>query len=148
MTKNSSKESLEVKLQRKTSECDAAQRKIMSLKRELNRTESAFNSAVDTINEQAKKIELLEARLNTPELLSFADGVVSEAQHQRARWGPEHDQTKTNADWFWTLGYLSQKAMTAADLGHLDKALHHCISSAALLANWHAFLLSRLNESD
>ena len=75
--------------------------------------------------------------LNTPELRSFADGVVIEALHQRERWGAEHDQLKTPWDWFWTLGYLSQKAAHAALCGDRNKALHHMITAAALLANWH-----------
>jgi len=78
--------------------------------------------------------------LNTPEIHDFARGVVLEAQHQRQRWGTTHDAGKTNADWFWLVGYLASKALTAAGSGNVDKALHHTISTAAALANWHAAL--------
>lgn len=143
MTENSLPESLDSlssALEAKTSECEAAQRKIMSLKRDLRRTDLAFDSAVETINKLEAKIEALEAHLNTPELENFAAGVVSEAQHQRARWGSEHDATKTGADWFWLIGYLAQKALYAELAGDKDKALHHCISTASVLANWHSAL--------
>ena len=87
-----------------------------------------------------ERVAELETQLNTPELHDFAGGVVSEAQHQRARWGVENDAGKTPADWFWLLGYLAGKALAAANAGNAEKALHHCISSAAALANWHAHL--------
>lgn len=86
----------------------------------------------------ARRVQELEQQLNTPELQDFAAGVVSEAQHQRARWGSEHNAGKTAADWFWLIGYLAQKAMYAQLSGDTDKALHHTISTAAALANWHA----------
>lgn len=95
--------------------------------------------------------------LNTPELHDFARAVVLEALHQRARWGSQHDTGKAPADWFWLIGYLGGKALhhaqevdhlrrlsapstdTLVTLGrHGEKALHHTISAAAALANWHA----------
>ena len=84
---------------------------------------------------------LAEARqelLNTPELRDFAAGVQLEAQHQRERWGSDHDAGKTDADWFWLIGHLASKALHARTSGNTDKALHHTISTAAALANWHA----------
>ncbi len=83
----------------------------------------------------------LKALLNAPELVDFAGGVVREAAHQRERWGAKQDAGKEPADWFWLIGYLAQKAMMAQIAGDLDKAKHHCISTAAALANWHAALL-------
>lgn len=80
----------------------------------------------------------LKELLNTPELENFSKGVVLEAAHQRERWGSEHDADKQPADWFWLLGYLGGKALKAHTDGNTEKALHHCISSAAALANWHA----------
>lgn len=82
----------------------------------------------------------MNAALNTPELHDFSAGVVSEAQHQRERWGSTHDAGKTPEDWFWLIGYLAGKALHAAKAGDTDKALHHTISTAAALANWHAAL--------
>lgn len=84
------------------------------------------------------RIAEVERKLNTPELHNFAAGVVQEAAHQRERWGPSHDVGKEPQDWFWLLGYLGGKALKAHASGDTDKALHHCISSAAALANWHA----------
>lgn len=110
----------------------------MSLKRDQRRDELAFQSAVETINAQAARISELEAHLNTPELEHFAAGVISEAQHQRLRWGSTHDVGKGPADWFWLIGYLAQKALYAELNGDRDKALHHCISTAAAMANWHS----------
>lgn len=78
--------------------------------------------------------------LNTPELDDFSDGVSSEAKHQRARFGSEHDAGKGALDWFWLIGFLAQKAATSAIAGDVDKAKHHTISTAAALANWHAAL--------
>lgn len=87
----------------------------------------------------------LRDQLNTPELHDFAAGVVSEAQHQRERWGVEGDAGKTPADWFWLVGYLAGKALTAANASITEKALHHTISTAAALANWHAAMSGASN---
>ncbi len=83
-------------------------------------------------------IAALEAKLHNPELRDFATGVVYEAAHQRERWGASHDAGKEPQDWFWLLGWLAGKALKAHASGDKEKALHHCISSAAVLANWHA----------
>lgn len=87
----------------------------------------------------------LEKKLNTPELHDFSAAVTLEAAHQRERWGSEHDAGKEPADWFWLLGYLSGKALRAHMSGDLEKALHHTISSAAALANWHAAIEGKTN---
>lgn len=87
-----------------------------------------------------EEVAALRARLNTPEVEDFAVGVVSEAQHQRARYPSEHDAGKSPLDWFWLIGFLAQKATSAAIAGDREKALHHTISTAAALANWHAAL--------
>jgi hypothetical protein len=86
----------------------------------------------------ARQIVIYHERLNTPEIEEFAKGVVSEAQHQRDRWGEEHDKAHTPEDWFWRLAYLSTKALQAINAFDPEKAMHHMITSAALLANWHA----------
>lgn len=84
--------------------------------------------------------ERLKGLLNAPEVADFMVGVMREAAHQRERWGTDDDAGKTPMDWFWLLGYLAGKSVQAANLGDIDKALHHTISSAAALANWHAAL--------
>lgn len=80
----------------------------------------------------------LTALLNTPELHDFSKAVVLEAGHQRERWGAAHDAGKNPEDWFWLIGYLAGKALAALKSGNREKALHHTISTAAVLANWHA----------
>lgn len=83
------------------------------------------------------ELDRLRAILNTPVLEPFMEAAVHEAKHQRYRWGDEHDATKTAWDWFWTLGYLGGKAAHAALARDWDKAKHHTITAAAMLANWH-----------
>lgn len=87
------------------------------------------------------EVARLQALLNTPELHDFSRAVVLEAAHQRERWGADHDAGKEPEDWLWLLGWLAGKAVRAARAGDRDKALHHAISSAAVLANWHAAIL-------
>jgi hypothetical protein len=89
----------------------------------------------------SERIRALEAERDTPEIHDFAKGLVREAVHQRARWSSDHDAGKTPADWFWLIGYLAQKAMTSQMGGDIDKALHHVITTAAAMANWHAQML-------
>lgn len=103
-----------------------------------------------------EEVRKLDRRINNPLTDSFLDGVRIEAAHQVGRWGAAHDRGKAPLDWFWLVGFLSQKAATAAmradeshrrgdhDVAyHLDKALHHTISTAAALLNWHAHLKGR-----
>lgn len=79
------------------------------------------------------EVEAGREALNTPELNDFAAGVVAEGQHQRVRWGSSHDAGKAPLDWFWLIGFLAQKAATAAIAGDTEKAKHHTISTAAAL---------------
>ncbi|HYD87130.1 MAG TPA: hypothetical protein VEA80_06635 [Vitreimonas sp.] len=100
----------------------------------------------DTLTRVTRERDDALAKLNAPELRDFSRAVVLEAAHQRARWGSAHDAGKTPADWFWLIGYLAGKALHAADAGNSEKALHHTISSAAALANWHAAILGADNS--
>lgn len=119
--------------------------------------------------ESAAELRRLHALINTPELLSFRDGVVQEAVHQQERWGTEHDSGKTPEDWFWLIGYLAGRALehhkeaerldgeisnsSAPEYEvlrrqiarHREKAVHHCITAAAACANWHAAVVGHLN---
>lgn len=81
--------------------------------------------------------DALRKLIDSPELHDFARGAVLEAAHQVERWGTDHDSGKTPADWFWLVGYLAGKALHAQTSGNTEKALHHTISTAAALANWH-----------
>lgn len=84
--------------------------------------------------------EIRREIINTPETADFMAGVPLEAIHQRERWGTSHDEGKSPYDWFWLVGYLAQKAADASVRGDTEKAMHHTISTAAALANWHAAL--------
>jgi hypothetical protein len=86
------------------------------------------------------EVQRLDGLLNHPELHSFARGVVLEGAHQIARWGTVHDRAKDPQDWYWLVGYLAGKALRAHADGDTEKALHHTISTAAALGNWHAHI--------
>lgn len=89
-----------------------------------------------------EKLTSLTGLLNTPEIEDFDKAVPLEAAHQVQRWGTEHDAGKDPEAWFWLVGYLAGKALSALKAGDLDKAKHHCISTAAALRNWHAHIRS------
>jgi hypothetical protein len=73
-------------------------------------------------------------RINTPEIADFLSAVENEALHQRERWSVARDGGKEAADWFWLVGYLAGKALHDVK----GKRLHHIITAAAALLNWHA----------
>lgn len=79
------------------------------------------------------ELTCLQSLINTPHTADFMEAVQLEAIHQRERWGTEHDSGKTDADWFWLVGYLAGKAIHKP-----EKQLHHIITTAAALLNWHA----------
>lgn len=83
------------------------------------------------------EIQRLMNLIDTPHTEDFMQAVPLEAAHQIKRWGVEHDEGKTPFDWFWLVGYLAQKAATAAVNGDLEKAKHHTISTAACMLNWY-----------
>ena len=80
----------------------------------------------------------LHALVNNPQTTRFLEAVRAEVAHQVERWGTVHDRAKEPAEWFWLIGYLAGKALRSHVEGDTHKALHHTISSAAALANWHA----------
>ncbi|MGX1077292.1 hypothetical protein AB7M45_007902 [Bradyrhizobium elkanii] len=80
------------------------------------------------------------AALFSPEIQDWFEGARLEAGHQVFRFASEHDAGKTAFDWFWLIGYLAQKAATAAAAGDFEKAKHHTISTGAALLNWHRHL--------
>lgn len=105
----------------------------------------SHNDYANTMRQAADEFDRLRTLLNTPELHDFAKGVVLEAAHQQERWGSSHDGGKEPSDWFWLIGYLGGKALKAHIDGNTEKALHHTISTAAALANWHAAILGKTN---
>lgn len=85
-----------------------------------------------------ERVADLSKHIDTPEIHDFIGGAVSEAQHQRSRWGTEHDEGKSPSDWLWLVAYLATKATQAERYGDHDRYLHHIITCAAACANWHA----------
>lgn len=92
------------------------------------------------------EVQRLLGEINKPQTQDWIAAVKLEAAHQRERWGAEHDAGKAPADWFWLIGYLAGKALQAAVTGDREKALHHTISTAAVLANWHLALAGADNR--
>ena len=97
-------------------------------------TAAEYNDLVQARDE----LDRLLAIINRPEIAAFLRGTHVEAIHQVERWGTAHDRAKRPADWFWLIGYLAGKALHAQDAGDKEKAMHHCISSAAALYNGHS----------
>jgi len=91
------------------------------------------------------RVRELEAERDHPETEDFFKGVPLEAAHQRGRWPSEHDAGKSPADWFWLVGYLAGKCLASHIAGNREKALHHTISTAAALANWHLAIKGETN---
>lgn len=96
----------------------------------------------------------LNELLQVPEILDFVKAVQLEAAHQRKRWGADHDAGKSDADWFWLIGYLAGKALhnpcpkgqvSWVREDQLEKQLHRIITVAAAAANWHAAKLGKTN---
>ncbi len=103
----------------------------IELRRELSDTQTKLRDA-------ELDAERMRAELNTPHTADFLKAVNIEAAHQRARWGTELDAGKSAADWFWLIGYLAGKALEAWKRGDTAKLLHHIVTTAASLLNWHA----------
>ena len=78
--------------------------------------------------------------IERPQIGEFFDVARMEAAHQRARWGEDHDASKSPEDWFWVFGYLAGKSLAAFKDGNIEKAKHHTISAAAVLAHWNETL--------
>jgi hypothetical protein len=111
------------------------------------------------------KLSNVDKAINTPELRDFPKAVHLEAVHQVNRWGSAHDEGKSPQDWFWLIGYLAGKALHEAialqilppenmvqdkealarhRTHHEKKLLHHIITTAAVLNNWHSHVLNKL----
>jgi len=118
----------------------------------------------------AAERDKLLAIINTPELIDFPKAVMLEAQHQEHRWGTTDRESKDPKAWFWLLSHLASRALahhteaerlTKTELPtcapesqsheqisrivafHREKAVHHAITSAAVLAHWHASIVGK-----
>ncbi len=87
--------------------------------------------------ERLAELEAMAARVNAPEVNDFLEGARLEAEHQRQRWGTDGDTGKSPEDWLWLVAFLATKATQAARYNDRDKYLHHIVTSAAVLLNWH-----------
>lgn len=97
------------------------------------------------VAELRAEVERLNAIINKPQADDFLRAVSTEAEHQRQRWGNDHDGGKTPADWFWLIGYLAGKALHSTSYGLDEKAEHHVITTAAACANWHRAMKGETN---
>lgn len=91
------------------------------------------------LDDARTETERVKAAIAKPEIFDFYKGLVDEAAHQRVRWAAT-DENKSDAEWFWLVGYLASKA-----LHFPEKRLHHLITAAAALFNWH---LATLGKTD
>lgn len=101
----------------------------LGLQPEADAAKLAIRTEIERLREKADAYD----RINTPEIDDFLAAVKNEALHQRERWSVEHDGGKEASDWFWLLGYLAGKALHDVK----GKRLHHLITAAASLLNWH-----------
>ena len=104
----------------------------------------------------------LHALINTVELVDFPKAVLLESAHQEERWGTTDREGKTPYDWHWLVAHLAGRALshhkeaerieamlvksgfTHSQIAyHREKAVHHCITTAAALSHWHASMLGK-----
>lgn len=117
--------------------------KVKELEEECQNGKATYNVLNGYADIYKNKVEDLQSRLtaceselNQPETIDFIKGVRLEAAHQRKRW--EHDKEKTDADWYWTLGYLASKTLHK-ESDDPQKFNHWIITCAAMCANWHYY---------
>lgn len=123
-------------------ERNEAQRQLAEREAERDDYKKQAEALMSAIDQLKATVERLEQERDHPVLGDFIKAVPLEAAHQRERWGVEHDAYKTDADWFWLVGYLAGKAF------HLpEKRLHHIITAAAALANWHLYTVKQQAEN-
>ena len=130
-----------------TKDQDHAARQVNHIVKSADELEPATipQPSADAVRELQDEVDRLNAIINTPQSNDFLRAVSTEAEHQRQRWGSDHDAGKAPADWFWLVGYLAGKALHAHGAGDTTKAEHHIITTAAALANWH---LSMFGKTD
>ena len=128
------------------------------------------DEVADLIHDARAARELLRL-IDTPELVDFPKAVHLEAVHQVQRWGVSDRKSKQPYDWHWLLAHLAGRALehhkeaerlcgvrdrvteeglleTRAAIDsqiayHREKAVHHTITSAAVLAHWHASVIGK-----
>ena len=103
---------------------------------------------MDTVENVCRSWGVMDPGDAGPVTDEFWAGVRAELEYQDGYWGPEHDADHDPEDWHWILATLSAKIVRAQADGDTEKALHHTISSAALLHQWHAHISSGKTPSD
>lgn len=97
-----------------------------------------------TADEHEEKVRLaIDKHLSTPEILDFIKAIQIEAKYQEEQW-KKADPEKTDADWYWLIGWLGGKAVNdphkVGDLRPtIERKLHRIITVAAAAYNWHAW---------
>jgi hypothetical protein len=112
--------------------------------RDEERLRKARDLAEATIAARDREIAELKAIVNAPDPSDFLKATETEMRYQRVRWGAEGDAGKTDADWFWLIGYLAGKALHNPGNNH-EKRLHRITTIAAAAGNWHAAELGATN---
>lgn len=97
------------------------------------------------VADMREDLQRLRNLISRPYHGAWLDEVLIEAAHQRERWGADGDAGKSPEDWFWLVGYLAGKALAAHRAGDTEKAHHHTVSTAAVLAHWAATISGHEN---
>ena len=92
------------------------------------------------------ELRRLDHLMNTPQIVDFLESVKAEAAFQESAGWTQLDEDKQPADWMWLIGWLVAKALHHQYLGDFEKALHHTISSAAVLSKWHQAIKKEYDE--
>jgi hypothetical protein len=78
------------------------------------------------------KLQRVQRATLDPRPGDFLEGAIREARYQAV----ERDDTwKSDADWFWLVGYLLAKVIHREE--PLERRQHHITAAEAALAHWH-----------
>jgi hypothetical protein len=116
---------------------------------DVHQVNRALREENDDLKAQLVNLQGKLDRINKPEVFDFVKAVGLEAAHQRLRWGAKHDGGKTDADWYWLIGYLGSKVLHTDNLefpnekDFEEKKLHRIITIAAAACNWHLAVLGK-----
>lgn len=101
----------------------------------------AYEDEVSSLRAEVRiledEVQRLTNLINTPHTNDFLEAVRIEIAHQKESGTAAHDSMKSQADWYWLLGYLGGKALHSALAENIEKAKHHTITVAAMCAQWH-----------
>ena len=97
---------------------------------------------LNSLRTENKNLKYRLAKIDTPMIENFIDSVKNEMEHQKLRWNDDH---KSSNDWFWLVGYLAGKALSAPNI---EKKKHHIITTCAALGNWFEFEINSSNNTN